>query len=140
MAALSISAANVRPIGATSIERVLAGEAITQGQPVFPQDSNGQWIKSDANDSTKQKVTGVAMSPASASGDPLIIAKQVGGSINIGATTVKGAMYYVGATAGELVPLADLTTGDAVLPVLQARDTSGNCDLVLLDPEELTIL
>lgn len=136
MAALSRTAANVRMISG-KLKAAVAGEALVQGDPI--RDSGGKYYQTDANDTAKDDLTAVCISPGSADGDPIGIAK-AGDVINIGATTVKGAIYYAGATAGSWHPAADVTTGWAVLPGLLARDTSGTCEVIIPKLTTNTIL
>lgn len=110
MTALSVTAANVAPqTGATIDRSYLAGETITQGQSVYISTSDGRAYKADANASAAASTArGIAVSGASA-GQPIAI--QTGGDINMGATLVANTAYVVGATAGDVAPIADLTTG-----------------------------
>lgn len=137
MAALSITAANVRLISNTRTKTVVAGEAITQGQPIYL--SAGKYYLSDADDTDKDQVHAIALTPADADGDQIVIVDTVGAIVDIGATTAKG-MYYVGATAGAWNPAGDLTTNWAVVPGLYASDTSGTCELVLYNATTPAIL
>lgn len=136
MAALSRTAANVRMVSG-KIKPAICGEAVTQGDPIRLDD--GKYYQTDADDTAEDDLHAVCISPGSADGDPIGIA-QAGDVINIGATTVKGAIYYAGATAGSWHPAADLTTSWAVLPGLLARDTSGNCEVIIPTINTNTIL
>lgn len=141
MAALSITAANVRVISQTTCPTVQAGEAITQGQAVF-RSSDGKYYLTDADDTSEDEVAGIAMTPADADGDYFAICSTIGARVDIGATTVKGTTYYAGANAtpGSLSPAADLGASDAVLPTLVAEDTAGICSLILHNPSSPIIL
>ena len=109
MAALSITAANVGVKGACQLEVVQVGEAVTQGQPLYQLASDQKYYKADANASAASAAAkGVAMTAASTDGY-VILARS--GSIILGATLVVGETYFVGATAGEINPAADVTTG-----------------------------
>lgn len=125
MAALSITAANVRLISNTRTETVTAGEAITQGQPVFLSDS--KYYLTDADDTDEDLLHGIALTPADADGDKFIVVTTAGAILDIGATTAKG-LYVPGATAGSWHPIADATTNWAVIPGLLATDTSGTVE------------
>jgi hypothetical protein len=141
MAALTITAANVRVVSQTTCPTVQAGEAITQGQAVF-RASNGKYYLTDADDTAEDQVSGIAMTPADADGDYFAICSTVGARIDIGATTAKGTTYHAGAntTPGSLSPAVDLGSGDAVLPTLVAEDTAGICSLILHNPSTPIIL
>jgi len=113
MANLSQTAANVALGSQSTRTRVVqAGEAITQGQPLYLKASDGKYYKADANLSAEAaKGVGIAMTPASTNGY-LVMQEGSGGSVNLGATLTVGETYTVSATAGAICPIADLTTGD----------------------------
>lgn len=113
MANLSQTAANVALGSATTRTRVVqAGEAVTQGQPVYLKTSDSKYWKADANASADTaKAVGIALTPASANGY-LVIQEGSGGLVNLGATLTVGETYVVSATSGAIAPIADLTTGD----------------------------
>lgn len=100
---------------ATSIggfNSVQAGEAITQGMPVYLSSTDGKYYKADANaSSSTAQARGIALTPASTNGY-FIIHNAIGAYINLGATLTVGTTYVVSATAGAICPIADLTTGD----------------------------
>ncbi len=113
MAALTVTAANVgvKETG-VSLEVVPCGETFTQGQPLYKKSSDNLWYKADSNaSSATADAKGVALTPGAASGYAVIVKA---GKYNPGATVTVGQIYCVGATAGEIVPYADLTTGDYV--------------------------
>lgn len=92
------------------LDPVIAGEAITQGMPVY--ESSGKWYQADANVLAASQSTAIAMSAAAADNDPLIVAKGAGCLINLGATLAVGETYVVSRTKGAICPIGDLTTGD----------------------------
>jgi hypothetical protein len=111
MAAITITAANVAPSGTSyNTETGTAGASITAGQPLYKDTGDANKLKlADANASSlTATVAGIALH-AAASGQP--ITYQNSGSISIGATVVAGTIYVAGATAGEINPASDLTTG-----------------------------
>lgn len=108
MADLSQTPANVKSGTNAVTSLVTAGEAITQGQPVYLSTADGKWYKADANDSAKYNATGVALTPASTNEQFVV---QTGGQMNLGATLTTGSVYVVSATAGAIAPVADITTG-----------------------------
>lgn len=141
MAALTITVANVRVVSNTTPVIVTAGEALTQGMAVYRDASTGKWYKTDATDTDKDQVEGVALTPADADGDQFVLVQTVGAVVDIGATTVKGTVYYAGATAaGSWNPASDLATPAAVLPGLLAEDTAGTCSLILFNAATPVIL
>ena len=112
MAALSQTAANVG-IGSagTSIRKVQAGGSITQGNPVYF-NTDSKYYRTDSNASAvTAKAVGIALTPASADGY-FVMQEGPGGLVNLGATLSVGETYCVGSTAGQIVPIGDLTTGD----------------------------
>lgn len=92
------------------LDPVIAGEAITQGMPVY--ESAGKWYQADANVLSASQATAIAMSAAAADNDPLIVAKGAECLISPGATLTVGETYVVSRTKGAICPIGDLTTGD----------------------------
>jgi len=113
MANLTQTAANVAAGGAsTSIALVQAGEAITQGQPVYQDSSTLKYLQCDANDTAaKAEAKGIALSPASTNGY-FVLAKS--GPVNLGATLAVGTLYVVSSTKGAIAPITDLGSSDYV--------------------------
>lgn len=113
MANLTQTAANVGLTDdglATTLLTGLAGEALTQGQPVY---LNGSYYKCDADAGQPNAVAkGIVLTPG-ATGETVVIAP-TGTTIDVGATLTVGETYVVSATAGAIAPIGDLTTGDYV--------------------------
>ena len=108
MADLSQTPANVKS-GTSAITQVVqAGEAVSAGMPVYLKSTDGKYYKTDANDSAKYDVKGVALCGAGVDGYFVI---QIGGQMNLGATTAAGLIYIVSATAGAIAPHTDLAAG-----------------------------
>lgn len=129
MADISQTAANVAAGSSTTrVQLVQAGEAITQGQPVYLA-SDGKYYQTDANDTAvKAQAKGVAVSPASTDGYFLMA---VDGLINLGATLAVGQVYVVSATKGAIAPYGDLTTNDYVT-ILGVATTTALLDINIL--------
>jgi hypothetical protein len=112
MSAVTITPANVTIDTAYTVNTEIgtAGAAITAGACVY-KDSSGLYQLSDANGAAALRVVdGIALNGAAAS-QPLTIAKEKS-VVNIGGTLVAGGVYVAGATAaGDINPVADLTTG-----------------------------
>lgn len=115
MAALTVTAANVAPVLTGNYPAIIdksrvAGETITAGQAVYISTSDGKAYKTDANLSAAAALGyGISLHGASA-GQPIAI--QTGGDLNVGATLTVNTVYIVGAaTAGDINPIADVTTG-----------------------------
>lgn len=113
MAALSQTAANVGIASSgTRVRVVQAGESVTQGMPVYLNTSDSKYYKADNNLSVAAaNAVGIAMTPASTDGF-FLMQEGPNGLVNLGATLVVGETYCVGATAGQVVPIGDLTTGN----------------------------
>lgn len=106
MSALSITAANVAWISGTKNTSYNAGAAIAAGQPVYL-DAATNTIKvcdADASAATAD-CFGVAISTG-VSGQPVTV--QTDGTLTIGGTMTLGEVYFLGTTAGALIPAADL--------------------------------
>ncbi len=114
MANLSQTAANVA-IGSreTRTNVVQAGEAVTQGMPVYLSTTDNKYYQSDANGSaTSAQCDGIALTAAATDGYFVIALPGNGSKVDLGATLTVGQIYAVSATKGAICPVADLTTGD----------------------------
>lgn len=129
MANLTQTAANVAAgSSGTRVQLVQAGEAITQGQPVYLA-SDGKYYQTDANDTAvKAQAKGIAISPAALDGYFLMAND---GLINLGATLAVGQVYCVSATKGAIAPYGDLTTNDYVT-ILGVATTTALMDIDIL--------
>jgi hypothetical protein len=109
MAALT-SITAVRPTANTITRNVVYGATVAAGQPVYQDSTDSEFKLCDANLSlAAANVQGIAMTPGVDGGNGIIA---TGGDIVlVGTTMAVGETYYVGATAGDIVPDADLTTG-----------------------------
>ena len=104
----------VRPTSNTVVAGpVLYGATIAAGQSVYLDSSDKKYKLADCNASvTTAAVRGIAVTPGVDGGYGLVA---IGGSVVlVGTTMAVGETYHVGATAGTIVPDADLTTGDYV--------------------------
>lgn len=112
MAALgSITA--VRPTSNTIVSLVQYGATISAGQSVYLDAADSKYKLADSNaSSATAAIKGVAVTPGVDGGYGYVA---TGGSIIlVGTTMAVGETYYVGATAGTIVPDGDLTTNDYV--------------------------
>lgn len=121
MADISITAASVIKGADAYTEQGTAGATVTAGQPVYLDSTDGKFKLSDNNATGKKTVRGIALHGAS-DGQPLMI--QRGGDITIGATLTAGSRYYLSATAGGIMPEADLASGMDVVLLGLAKSTS----------------
>ena len=139
MADLIITAANVKPVsGATQQNQQagVAGEAMTAGQPVFldrvsGSPTQGRYLKSDANDTTRATCDGICMTQSAALGQPITVIGS-GAIVDIGATLTTGFLYVLSGNVGMIAPTADITTGWRVI-VLGASLASNRFKINLWD-------
>jgi hypothetical protein len=103
----------VRPTSNTVISLVQYGATIAAGQSVYLDASDSKYKLADSNASAATAaVKGVAVTPGIDGGYGYVATG--GNIILVGTTMAVGETYHVGATAGTIVPDADLTTGDYV--------------------------
>lgn len=110
---LSITAANVVPATGYRYTDGTAGETVTAGQTLYLKDSDSKYYLADSDSGTAavRALAGIALNGASA-GQPLRVF--LGGNITIGATVTVGKIYVLSDTAGGIMPVDDLETGDYV--------------------------
>lgn len=122
MAALSGITA-VRPTSDTKTQRVQYGETIAVGQAVYIDGTTGKFKLADNNASALTPgVKGIALTPGADESYGIIA---TGGSIVlVGTTMAVGETYFVGATAGQIIPDADLATGNYVSRIGTASSTT----------------
>lgn len=120
MTALSITAAQVLPAANCPTVTGVAGEAITQGQAVYLSTS-GTWLKAQCDGTAAEAGSegyGLALTAAGGVGQPVVVALP-GGTVTLGAGAAPAASvpYFIGASAGDLVPLGDLSSTNKVTPI-----------------------
>lgn len=120
MAALVITAANV-DAGDGEIGHGLAGEAITAGQAVYFDRATQTYKLADANTAAAARVAGIAVCNAAAG---QIVAFQGGGSYTVGATLVKGTVYFLAPVPGAIGAAAEVLSGDYVTILGVASSTT----------------
>lgn len=109
MTAVSITAANVAAGSNASQKSGIAGATITAGQVLYYDSATTSYKLADTDGATALRTpAGIALHGAS-SGQPITMLTK--GLITIGGTVTAGTPYFLGATAGTIVPFADLTTG-----------------------------
>jgi hypothetical protein len=114
MADLSITAANVLMSAAGKKSEGIAGEAISAGQPVYKDSSDGNKLKlTDANAAGKRGVVGIALNDA-ATGQPVHFCIS-DPALAIGATVSIGYVAILSATPGGIAPVADAASGMEVV-------------------------
>jgi hypothetical protein len=99
----------------------LAGESLTQGQPIYQ--SSGSWYRCDANDTAAKAASGgIVLSPAATSG--YFVYAAPGTDVDLGATLTVGETYIVSANVGAIAPIGDLATA-SYLTILGVATAAG---------------
>lgn len=114
MTALSITKANVAYVSGPIAKDAYAGEAFDAGDLVY-KNASGNWLKALHTGTAIQAGSlglGLALATADAVGARVSIALP-GAIVAVGAGTA-GVIYCVGQTAGDIIPSADLGSGDKV--------------------------
>ena len=110
MPAIAITAANVLAGADADYFQGTAGATITAGMAVYEDRADHKLRGADADAGAQAAaVKGIALHGAS-DGQPLRV--QTAGTIAIGGTTVVGAQYSLGVSAGAIVDDADIVTGN----------------------------
>lgn len=112
MAAITITAANVGVGAGAVIQMVEAGEAITHGMPIYRDTASLDFRKADADAEATAIVKGITITACTADGTQVAIITR--GPLVLGSVLTQGTEYYLGTTAGTIVPKSDLATGDYV--------------------------
>lgn len=122
MAAVVITGDDVRLVGGGILARTnrTYGEAVTPVMPVYQ--LSGQYLKADCTSSGKAEVRGLTLINGDLDGPSILVPN--GSKLDLGAVLTQGLPYYVGATAGTLVPYTDLVSGNYVTRVGFAESSS----------------
>lgn len=123
MADLAITAANVIAGANVKTKQGTAGAAITAGQTVYRDPTDGKYKLADCDSATAavRKTTGIALH-AAANGQPLLVLTE--GPLTIGAALTAGVAYYLSGTPGGICPVADLGAGDYPTIIGIAKSTT----------------
>lgn len=124
MAAISITAASVLQGSNARVENGKFGAAVTQGQVVYLDASDGEYKLADADSGTAavRVPRGVALN-AGADGQPGQI--QLSGDITIGATLTPGLPYFLSPdTPGGIALIGDVGVGDDYVQIGIAKSAS----------------
>jgi hypothetical protein len=115
----------IRPTSNTIFRNVLCGATVSIGQTLVY--STDKYVLADANASAALAAAeGIAFNPSVNNGYVVII---VGGSIIlVGATLAVGKTYVVSDTAGGIMPIDDLSSGD-YSTILGTASTTTQLDL-----------
>jgi len=123
MADLSITAANFIPGANAKIKQGIAGETITQGQPLYLKSSDNRLYKADANASAETAlVVGLAANAASA-GQPIDYDYE-DDDLTVGGTMTMANVYVASVTAGGLTPFAEFANGAYLTVILVPKSTT----------------
>ena len=113
MASISQTAANVVSVADddNEFEYGTYGATVAAGKPVYFDEADEKYKLCDCNSGTAavRDFRGIALQSGS-DGQPAKI--QTGGTINLGATLAVGMFYVVSDTAGEIMPVTDLSSGE----------------------------
>jgi len=131
MAAITAPTA-IRPTLTTTLatnRAVLFGATISTGQAAYLDATDSKYKLADSNSTLAlAAAVGVFVTPGIDAGYGYVA---TGGSIIlVGTTLVVGTTYCVGSTAGSIVPISDLTTGDYVT-ILGTASTTTQLDLAI---------
>lgn len=123
MVDISVTAASVAQGSNARIAHGTFGATVTAGQVVYLDSADDEYKLADNDSATAAaKVpVGIALN-GGADGQPATIQKS--GEITVGGTLVAGTIYALSGTAGGIVPLADVTTGDDVVILGVAKSTT----------------
>ena len=123
MAAISVTAANVVLVSGDR-KSGIAGETITAGKSLYINTSNSDKLHlADADALLTSVFAGIALGGASAN-QPVFYAGP-GCVVNMGGTVAVGTVYMVGLTAGDVLPDAEILTGDYV-SIIGVGETAAN--------------
>lgn len=118
MTALSITAASVLWQSGPIDKDQVAGEAFVAGAAVYLA-ADGTWYKAQCDGTAVEAGSGgvgLALATADAAGARVSIARS-GAVVTLGTGTA-GIVYYVGATAGAINPVADLSSTNKITPLI----------------------
>lgn len=128
MADLTITATSVVNSNA-AIGYGTAGETITAGQALYLKSADSKLWKAQC-DGTDEEATVIGIALTGAAANQVVAYAANGGTIIIGATTVKTTTYCLSATAGGICLQADLVGTNRIVRIGHATNTTGT---ILLD-------
>lgn len=123
MADLTITAGSFVPGANAKYKQGVAGEAITQGQPLYVKSSDNRLYKADADLSAEAAlVVGVAANAGSAG--QIIDYVYEDDDLTVGGTMTMANVYVTSGTAGGIAPFADFANGDYLTVILVPKSTT----------------
>jgi hypothetical protein len=121
--ALTITASGFIPGSNAKIKQGIAGETITQGQPLYLKSADNRLYKADANASAEAAlVVGLAANAASA-GQPIQYDWD-DDDLTVGATLAMTSVYVASATAGAIDAISDFQAGSYLTVLLVPKSTT----------------
>lgn len=132
MAALTITASALLAGSNANIKHGMSGAAIAAGKSVYldPDDNLVKLADNDAVSTDEHDAVGISLNATAAAAQPVSYIKS--GDLAFGAILTKGETYCVGGTAGDIVPRADVTTGDELV-ILGIASTTSNLQVGVRD-------
>lgn len=126
MADVTQTAANVRVNATGSRQKaVQLGETVSPGMPLY-ENADGKYWKAGASSATLANAKGIALMYGDANDFVQMLEE---GEMDMGGTLVLGEGYLVSNTAGNIMPLGDLSTGE--FPhLLGWASTAGNLKVI----------
>lgn len=116
MAVLSITSA-VPADGAQFVVGV-AGEAISIGQAVHYNKSDGKYYLADADNPNRRNLVGIAVTTCAANSQVVV---QTSGEVTLGAAATPAEIYIAGATPGSVHPVGDAAASWGIMLLGIAR-------------------
>lgn len=110
MAALAVVAASVRINDGSRGRQAIGGEAFTQGKVLRL--VNSKYYVADKNTLAGAEASAIALTPCTADGQRVTVL-ELNTEVFVGVAVTKGLAYYLGNT-GDIVPVADVVSGDYV--------------------------
>jgi len=123
MADLVITATDVEVENNNAGTFVRFGAAVTQGQVVYRSTADNKYYLADCDASATARAAGIVISNADADNYGYILSG-TNAKINLGATLAQGEVYVVSDTAGNIMPITDLTSGQYITILGIAESTS----------------
>jgi len=123
MADLSITAANFVPGPNAKFKQGVAGETVTQGQPLYVKTSDNRLYKADADASAEASlVVGIAANAGSAGQTIDYVYED--DDLTVGGTMTMANVYVASGNAGGIAPFADFANGDYLTVLLVPKSTT----------------
>ena len=122
MADLTITTTAVIPVAGFSSHDCLAGVAIEIGQTCYVLSTDSKAYLADADAAGKVTVKGIALNKAVAANQPVKL--MTGGNLGLGAILTATEQYVLSDTAGGIMPIGDLDSGDTLSVIGHASTTS----------------